>query len=194
MNNAKKLPDAYAKCVDSNNYKLLQLANLLYTDLRCDLLKIAESRDLEYATGETLDRYGEMLGKSRNGDSDTKYRANLLIQIGKHVSGSDFNSVIKLISDIFGIPVEEVQISELEDPTITSLYNIGAIVSNISFEAIEKVGFTIDEAIEAIKSLLPAGVPIVNSSFAGTFQYGEHEGESDDKTGYNCGTLGKAIH
>lgn len=185
MNNAKRLPDAYAKTTDSNNYKILQLNNLLYNDLRCDLLKIEDSRGLKYASGKTLDRYGEMFNVKRKGDSDDKYRIRILSKIGQYISTGDCNSIIKIISDVFGIEVENISVADV--------FPLGVYISNISIELVESVGFETQEVVELINSFLPCGVHIANTTLAGSFKFGTHEGESSDTTGYNYGTLGKII-
>lgn len=182
MNNAKKMPDAYYKGTDGNLYKLMQLIHLLYEDVNSDLISILESHDLANAYGATLDNYGASVGVDRNGASDAQYRTMILNRIGKIISTGDCNTVIELISQMLGIDKSEVHITEIGSAKVS--------LSNISFETLENSGFDGEEAVRMIKGLLPIGVSIGESSFAGTFQYGSVEGETSETTGFDVGTLG----
>ena len=72
--NVRKLPDAYYKGKDGNNYKLLQLNELSAQMLDKDMTDVLNSLDIEQATGATLDLYGQMLGQERGSLNDYQYR------------------------------------------------------------------------------------------------------------------------
>lgn len=161
MNNAKRLPDAYAKNTDSNIYKLLQLVNLLYNDLKIDLTCIDKSRDIHEATGKTLDRYGEMINVSRGGATDEQYRTKILSQIARYVTESDCNSVISAIAIIFDVPVTDISIIE-EDMKVEIL--------GLTMEMLEKSGYKSREIEAMIRGLIPIGVEMSPPKYAGTLE------------------------
>jgi hypothetical protein len=160
MNRAKQLPDAYAKHVDSNNYKLLQLANLLYVDLNADLKKINQSRDLYNAAGKTLDYYGAMVGEKRSGASDDQFRTKIFNRIGKNVANPDCNSIITAIAQTLGLEPSTITIQEDE--------NLSVKISGITLESVKKSGYTAEEIAEMISKLLTIGVTLSATSFSGT--------------------------
>lgn len=160
MNNAKRLSDAYAKQPDSNNYKLLQLANLLFTDYQADLRSIARSRDISFAFGKTLDRYGEMVGVSRGTATDDQYRVKILNQIGACVSGGDCNSVISAVTQMLGIERSSVAIRE----------HVAAVeVKGLKLSMLD-TGYSMAEINAMILKVLPAGVNLVPPVYAGTLE------------------------
>lgn len=161
MNNAKRLPDAYAKNTDSNIYKLLQLVNLLYNDLKIDLKCIDKSRDIHEATGKTLDRYGEMISVSRGGATDEQYRTKILSQIARYVTESDCNSVISAIAHIFDVPVTDISIIE-DDMKVEIL--------GLTMEMLEKSGYKSREIEAMIRGLIPIGVEMSPPKYAGTLR------------------------
>lgn len=159
MNRAKDLSDAYAKSIDSNNYKLLQLLNLLCLDFHCDLLKIFDSRDLNYAVGKTLDRYGEMLGIARGNATDDQYRINIIGKIGRLTTDGSCNDTINRIADVIG-----------EDPTKISIVEneMSVEIRGLSMKALEDSGYSSEEVTAIIKELIPICVALEKTKYAGT--------------------------
>lgn len=161
MNNAKRLPDAYAKNTDSNIYRLLQLVNLLYNDLKIDLKSIDETRDIQQATGKTLDKYGEMVNVSRGGATDEQYRTKILSQIARYVTESDCNSVISAIAHIFD--AAETDISIIED-------DMKVEILGLTIETLEKSGYKSREIEAMIRGIIPIGVEMSPPKYAGTLE------------------------
>lgn len=158
QNEAKKLPDAYAKDINSNNYKILQLLYLLNADTRADLQSIEHASDIANASGKTLDKFGEMYGQARNGANDEQYRFLIMYKISKMTTKSDCNSIINSLETLFntdgGIKITEG--------------NLTAKVEGISIETIENTGFTNEQIKEMISDLMPVGVSLSGTTFAGT--------------------------
>ena len=162
MNNTKLLPDAFAKHTSSNNYKLLQLANLIFTDLQADIESIARSRDISYATGKTLDRYGEMVGVSRGAATDEQYRVKILNKIGASVSNGDCNSVISAISQMLDVARNTITLTENTDASV--------MLEGLTLEMLEKSGYTPKEMNAMIARLFPAGIELIPPVYAGTLE------------------------
>lgn len=184
MNNAKKLPDAYAKNTDSNIYKLLQLVNLLHNDLRIDLQSIDESRDIQNATGRTLDKYGEMISVSRGGATDEQYRTKILSQIARYVTESDCNSVISAIAHIFDVPVTDISIIEGD---------MNVEILGLTMEMLEKSGYKSREIEAMIRGVIPIGVEMSSPKYAGTLMIMEEGKTVGDTFVQNYPVLGPAL-
>ena len=187
MNNINRLPDAYAKDVESNNYKLLQLACFLREDQREDLTAILESRDLKNAHGKTLDKYGEMVGQSRGGATDEQYHIKLLNQIGRQRSTGSCDDVIHLVAQTLGVDVGSFSLTEKGNATIA--------IDGLTTETLENSGLGLSEVKNIINDILPVGVGISGISFTGTFEFGTID-EFDENKGFGDiaqtvgGTLG----
>lgn len=160
QNETKRLPDAYAKDTNSNNYKILQLLYLLNADTRADLQSIEHASDIANASGKTLDKFGEMYGQARNGANDEQYRFLIMYKISKMTTKSDCNSIINSLETLFntdgGIKITEG--------------NLTAKVEGISIETIENTGFTNEQIKEMISDLMPVGVSLSGTTFAGTLK------------------------
>lgn len=184
MNQAKKLPDVYRHDTDSNNYKLMQLCNLINTDFEADMKSIFNSRDIHNATGKTLDRYGEMLGQSRNGATDEQYRFLLLNKIGKLKAGSDCNSVIQNIMIMFN--AEKISVTE---------GNLSVSVNGVTMDMIDNTGYSAVEVKEKISEMLPVGVELSRLYVDGTLLISDiEEYGADYPVLYNAWRTAYKIH
>lgn len=185
-----RLPDAYAKDIDSNNYKLLQLADYLYVDQRTDLAEILESREIHNAYGKTLDKYGEMVGQSREGATDEQYRIKILNQIGRQRSTGSCNDVIRLVAQTLSVDVSSFSLVEKSNATIT--------IDGLTTEILEKSGLDLNNVKNIINDILPIGVGIGGIGFTGTFEFGAVD-EFDENKGFGDitqtvgGTLGTIV-
>lgn len=159
MNNARKLPDAYNKTVGSNLYNLLQLLNLLDIDLKSDLKNILQSRNIENATGATLDAYGEMVGVKRNCASDENYRTRIIARISTLTVDSDINSVLSAIARTFGIDVSDIKISD----------GVASVtVQGMTIDLVNTTSCKCSEVDEILRSFIPVGVTLEPVVYAGT--------------------------
>jgi hypothetical protein len=164
VNNAKKLPDAFAKGTDSTNYKLLQLANLLYTDQRADLLSIERCRDIGMAKGKTLDKIGEMAGIKRNGASDEQYRLAIMSRIGALSTNGDCAATIASIEQMLGLESGTIGIVE---------GNASVDVKGLTLDILKESSFNSAEIETLIKNVVPAGVELAPPKFAGSLLLSE---------------------
>lgn len=159
MNRAKMLPDAYAKSTSSNNYKLLQLLNLLLYDTTADLLSIENECCLENARGAILDEYGWMYGQPRNGLSDEQYRVKILGKISRMLSKGSCDEVIALIANMLGVEPSAISIGESD---------MTAVVYGLTTDMLENTNYKSREITGMIRELIPAGVTLADPVYAGT--------------------------
>lgn len=172
MVSARKLPDAYNKSFGSDLYKLLRLAELSNRDTKTDFKAINESRDINFAYGDSLDMYGEMFGISRDGATDEQYRVKILLKIGKLKANSDCNSMIQVISDMFNIDKSSFLLTGLNEyEGVMSLQKSGAVrICGLSSSIITDLGYTSEQVRQMINDVLPVGVRVETLIFDGTLK------------------------
>lgn len=193
-----KLPDAYRKDTESNNYKLLDLSETAIDILRNDIADITQVVDIASASGETLDLFGEMLGRKRGQLDDEKYRYSLLTQIGQNTAHCDFNSVLNTMITMFSLSPGDVT---YEDIVITESETSGNInLLKLPLAVLNKAGFSPKQAINLVRDILPIGVGIESANFEGSFEFAATDTEYDAEKGFGSltdpdigGTLGALV-
>ncbi len=159
INNSTRLPDAYAKDVSSNMYKLFELQSLVTGIMQTDMNDIEASKDLSQATGKTLDLYGGMFGVSRQGATDDQFRVKILNQIGKLASSGDCNSVLRFIAQMLGIEITDIRLVES---------NMLVAIIGLTTEMLENSGYKSSDISDMLQGLMPIGVALAPPNYAGT--------------------------
>lgn len=177
MSNVKKLPDIYRKDSASNNFKLLNLNEQAIAVITEDLQAIFDARDLNKATGRTLDLIGEMIGQKRGVMTDEQYRYVILTKVGMNIGQGTYESVMYVLTRTFNCSAKDIIILDSEK-------SCEVIVQKFPLEALVNAGFTSEQAVEFIKRLLPVGVAISAENFHGTFEFAETEDVYDETAGF----------
>lgn len=164
--NTRELPDAYAKGVDSNNYKLLRLLSVLYERHKADLDSINRAHDISYASGETLDNIGAMAGVDRNGDTDAQYRLSILAHVAALSTTGDCDATIARIEQMLGLESGTISITEVNSTALGFCTSV--IVNGLTMDILQSSKFTPEEMNSIVQSVIPAGVKLVPLQFAGT--------------------------
>lgn len=175
MSNEKRLPDAYYKGKNGNNYKLLNLNELAVEAFLKDLTDVVNCLDIMQSTGKTLDFFGETVGQKRGVLDDTQYRLMILNKIGRNVCQGDYNSVIGLLSQIFNCKKSDIVIVDSSEPCRVS-------IKKFPLEILINAGFSSMQAIKLIELLLPVCVKLLEANFEGTFEFGSIVEGSDYET------------
>lgn len=178
----RKLPDAYNKKTDSNNYKLLGLSEAGLDDLHNDIAAVLVATDIASSSGKTLDLLGEMLGKKRGTLDDDKYKYLLLTQIGQNTIAGDFNSVLNSFIAMFSLSPGDVTYDDISIEESETSGNIKVI--KLPLKILNRAGFTTKQAIDLIRSVLPIGVGVESANFEGTFEFAETDTEYDENAGF----------
>lgn len=176
-NLARNLPDVYKKGTDSNNYKILEIERTANVDLRSYLEQIDSVLNIDNATGETLDLYGERFGQARGNATDAQYIAMIKSKIIRALCNGSYKNIVDAICYTFGCTPKDVLITEDETPLTVH-------VEKVPLDKIIKAGFSSQQAEAIIKRLLPVSVTIETLQFEGTFEFGETEGEYDVEAGF----------
>ena len=166
IENIERLPDAYYKGSDGNNYKLLRLAELVAEAFVSDMENVDDSADLTVATGKTLDLLGETVGQLRGKLNDEQYRLLILAKIAKNNCQGDYNSVISLLTQMFNCNKGDIVISDAGDP-------LKVTFESFPLEILINAGFTGAQAVAIIETVLPVCVKLSDINFQGTFEFGD---------------------
>lgn len=165
MDNVKRLPDAYYKGADGNNYKLLHLNELAVNVFSKDLTDVLNCLDIMQATGKTLDLYGKMLDQKRGALDDTQYRLMILNRVAKNICQGDYNSVVELLTQMFRCNKGDIILRDSSEPC-------RVVVEKLPLEVLINAGFSSEQAITMIELLLPVCVKLSDINFEGTFELG----------------------
>ncbi len=179
MSNVKKLPDAYRQ--DGNHKYMLAINEQARDEFKQAMNQVLESLDIEKATGNTLDRYGEIVNQKRGGLSDIAFRAMIQFRIAKYLSQGEYNTIMELIKFLLG--------SKNGDFVMTDAGNASVNITNLPLTKMIDAGFTSHQVVQLIEELLPAGVGINDLNFEGTFAFSssdecEQDKETDELKGF----------
>lgn len=179
----RTLPDAYAKA-GSNNEKLLEVNRLSREDMRATLRAMADSLDLDKATGAALDMYGDMVGQTRGKATDEQYRVLIRSRIVRNMAGGDYGSVVRVLALVFGCDAGEIVLSEPAPCTVS--------VEELPYAAINGMAIGIDTATRLIEECMPVGVRLQGVQMTGTFEFADGaEMVYDAEAGF--GDIGQTI-
>jgi len=173
----KNLPDAYAKGRDSNNAKLLEIDKLALDDLRAAVNAIADSLDIDKATGKTLDLYGDMFGQPRGAATDEQYRILIKNRVIRNMASADHTSIVNAICTTFDCDPSEVLLTELDEACRVN-------VEGLPISKLNESNIDLNTAVQIVAGLMPAGVFVEAMEFTGTFEFGGTELEYDVEKGF----------
>lgn len=177
MSNVKRLPDSYAKNTSSNNYKLLNLNEQAVADAKADAEALFDVLDIQKATGRTLDLYGDMVGQKRGALDDTQYRYIILTRVGINTAQGDYNTVVKLLREIFKCEANEIILRDSDEPCKVK-------IEAFPLDVLVNAGFSSTQAVDIIESLLPVGVTVDATNFEGTFEFDNSDTVEDTEAGF----------
>jgi len=98
----RRLTDNYKKNPESNNGKLLSLANDGLNELLYVFRMIERYRDIDNAKGLTLDRIGKNVSEQRRTEDDEEYRKCIKTRIGINRSDGDIESLGDIAESLLG--------------------------------------------------------------------------------------------
>lgn len=187
-NHAKNLPDTYRKDVNSNNYKILETERDACEVLRKTLNEVYGILDIDNATGETLDMYGERIGQPRGNTTDEQYIILLKAKIMRNLSNGSYKGVCRAVCATFACRENSIKFED-----VYAKCTVRATV--FPMNEINEAGFTAAQALAIIKSLLPVCVTLEPIVVDGTFEFADTEGVIDDEAGFadDNGTIGGTL-
>lgn len=174
-NYIKNLPDCYNKEATSNNQKIMQLIRYDEDNFQSVLGELWNSLDLEQAKGYTLDLYGDMVGQDRGKATDEQYLLMIKTKMARNRCGGNYQSIVDCICMILNCQPSDVFLSEDGNSITADKIPLGSIIA---------ADLTPNQFTLIMKSLLPAGVILENSLYAGTFEFASGEGEASQDAGF----------
>lgn len=142
------LPDAFTKGITSNNYKLLLVPEIATSEFKNDIAVCSNQLDIQQATGGTLDLYGTIYDVSRGTMNDNQYRTYILNTALANRSDGTIDNLLDCLETIF-----QTKMSVTEGTG-------KVIINNLTEDAVERSGFTLNQIADLVNSLLAVGVSV----------------------------------
>lgn len=188
-NHVKNLPDTYRKDKESNNYKILEVERDAGTDLNEILSQVYGILDLDNAAGKTLDLHGEKIGQERGSATDEQYRIMIRAKAARSLVNGSYPSICNALCVTFGLNKSDICFDDAHNMCCIEF-------SKFPVEKINEAGFTEQQAMAIIRSLLPICVTLESISFGGTFTFADAENEMNENEGFTDvegGTIGGTL-
>lgn len=178
------LTDNYNKNPDSNISKLFKLIADELQEIKDNLEKIGEYRDVDKATGYTLDKIGGNVKQYRGAATDEIYRILIKSKIARNMSTGDINTIIKVISQTINSDYSDIQIVEMyNDDTTPEPAAIKLL--QIPLDKINEVGMSSNQFGRMVAKTLPGGVGLKEIRMEGTFEFGDIGDLIDNQKGFS---------
>lgn len=136
----RRLPERFRK---ENNLNLYYVLYGGYGEIEAGFKTIKDSRDIDKATGETLDKLGSNVGQIRLGEDDELYRLLIKTRIIANLSIGDIPTInyvmSALLKDVF-LGLQEVWNYKdyLHEPAAIKL-KLGVLTSGIPYVIIDRI-------------------------------------------------------
>lgn len=173
----KSLPDSYNKQSGSNNDKILQLEQAIVKTFREDLQAVNDALDINNASGETLDLFGELVGQGRGGLNDAQYRAVILSAVARNACQGTHSSIVELLAVAFNCDITKFNLTDGAQPAFAEL-------NDMPYSVFLESGLTVKQVYQIVNSMLPAGVRLGDLQIDGTFEFSATDNEYDELAGF----------
>lgn len=167
----RRLTDTYTKKEDSNIGKVLLLLSEQIDDLNESFVAIENYRDLNQATGSTLDLIGKAIGQPRGKATDEVYRILLRARIARNASDGTTDKIINALALALNTDPSDIRISELTDGGVYEPATVGLV--NLPIEALLGAGMTATQFGILLQRVVAAGVRVASVDLTGSFQLSE---------------------
>lgn len=175
---AHRLPDTYNKDRGSRITRLFRIVGQEFAEIRRALRTTEQQRDVDQATGATLEGIGGNVRQPRGQLNDRAYRALIKAKIARHLSPGDVNSIKQVVAAMLDIGTADVGVRQLwhTDPPEPAAVEITA-----PMDALAQFDLTPTQFAAIMQHIVAAGVR-VTSLLGGTFELSE-ELEQDEERG-----------
>lgn len=160
----RRLPDLYNKDEYGNIGKLFRIIGEEQQQINAALQAIKAFRDIDNATGNTLDKIGNNFKQYRGTLDDDLYRIMIKVKVLRNLSDGGINTLINIFAFLFQIDKSEVKIEEMwpDEPA--------AMTVTVPPGALNRTGLSLDQFGQLADSVAAGGVGI-STLFLGTFQF-----------------------
>lgn len=177
------LTDNYNKNPNSNISKLFKLIADELQEIKDNLEKIEEYKDVDKATGYTLDKIGGNVKQYRGVATDEIYRILIKSKTARNMSTGDINTIIRVISQTINSDYSDIQIVEMyNDETAPEAAAIKIL--HIPLDKINEIGMSSNQFGRMVARTLPGGVSLKEIRMEGTFEFGSIGDLIDNEKGF----------
>lgn len=168
----RRLTDNYSKDENTNIAKILRLVSEELTDIETAFLTIEEYRDLDKATGATLDKMGSNVLQFRGQTTDEVYRVLIKAKVKRNLSDGSLNTICDVVSFLLGTDVTAVKLQEkwLEEPA--------AILVSVPPDSLNTIGLSFQQFSRIINKVTAGGVAAY-LEYEGTFSFSSSYDQSE---------------
>ena len=170
-----RLTDNYRKDTDSNIGKLLNLVASELEDIKESLETTERYRDIDQATGATLDRIGQNIQQLRGPATDEVYRIMLKSKIARNLSTGDINTIIRVLATTLNTDAENIKVTELYSG---STPEPAAVFIRFPTVLINQIGLSANQFGRIVNRITAAGVR-ADVTFEGTFAFSSNPTQSE---------------
>lgn len=172
----------YKKDKESNIGKLFLIITSELDEVKDNLNKIEEYRDVDIATGSTLDKIGSNIKQFRGISTDEIYRLLIKYKLRGISSSGDINEIISVISDTLEVDPSEIKIEELYNSID---YEPAALrILSIPLKRLNEIGLSTRQFIQILELSIPAGVRLSELRLEGTFEFSGIADDFDETKGF----------
>lgn len=191
----KLLPDMFKKNNHSTISKLLSIVEEQTDFLKEVFNQIAEWRDIEKATGYTLDQLGANVGQYRGKSSDDVYRVLIRGKVARNCSDGTINNMLHALATSLNCPPSEIKIvsaNETEDEKEVA----AIIIKKAPLSYLNQSGLSVSQFLQIAESISSGGVRMAYVNLEGTFSFASSVEIEESEDGFSDilettgGTLG----
>lgn len=176
----------YNKSKESNIGKLFLIITEGLDEVKDTLNKVEDYRDVDIATGKTLDKLGGNVKQYRGIATDEIYRILIKSKQRSVNSQGDINSIISIITDVLDVEPSTLAIKELYDEVEEEPAAIKIL--SVPLKRLAEIGLSSEQFIQIVERSIPAGVRIAELRLEGTFEFSGVSGDFDTNKGFGDST------
>lgn len=160
----KRLPSNYTKDESSNLAKMLEIVGGQIKSVKDALALAMAYRDVDQATGRTLDNIGRNVKQPRGTVSDATYRALIKAKIARNLSRGDINTLKAIVATMLSTDAGEVSVKPLWE-TEPAAVQVSAPLAPLAQFELTPSGFA-----QIVQEIVAGGVRAA-TLLQGTFQF-----------------------
>lgn len=104
------LPDNYNKNTNSNIYRILNAFSMELDKFLVEMDKVKNSRFVDYASGNDLDKIGSILSLKRlNNENDDTYRGRIKARIPSFIGGGTTYAIRQVVRNFLGVEATVIE-------------------------------------------------------------------------------------
>lgn len=166
------LTDNYDKRPNSKIGKLFKIIADELDEINNTTKLVEKSRDIDKASGFTLDKIGSNVKQFRGAATDGIYRVLIKSKIARNMSTGDINTIISVVAQSIDAEPTQIKIKEMYND-LTEPEPAAIKLLEIPLEKINEIGMSSSQFGRMISKTLGAGIGLKEIRMEGTFEFGD---------------------